>query len=234
MFRKWWIISLSLLWLTMPGWAQTSAGIQITVSDVTLKTDEQATVLVQIVCPEAICAAVDLSLQYDPTFIALDDVAWGGFPGVEGLGMLTVHYVHDPQLGLLRAAYVTLPTATTVPQTTGDLLILDVRALAPGSSAITVTEITAGSMDGLRIEPVISQPGEVTVTESTVATRACPGDIDGDGLVGASDLNLLVLAFGEGDAQPLDADVNADGTVNILDAIIIERHLNLSLEECGS
>lgn len=232
--RSWIVTILSLLWLTGPGMAQTSDGIQVSVPSITLATGDHVQASVRITCPMATCATVDLTLQYDPTLIALDSVSWGSFLGIDAQDVLTISYAHDAQSGVLRVAYITLPTAATIPQAAGDLLILDIRGLTPGSGEIIVTEVIAGSFDGLQIEPVSGQTGTVTIVAPPPIFAACPGDVDGDGVVSTSDLNQLLLAFTPTGTGNLDADVNADGIVDILDVIIINRHLGLPIEECGS
>ncbi len=60
----------------------------------------------------------------------------------------------------------------------------------------------------------------------TVGVASCPEDIDGDGAVGFSDLNLLLGNFGGTAGDPLIGDVNGDGIVNFFD-------LNLLLAAYG-
>ncbi|RLS87024.1 MAG: hypothetical protein DWI09_11635, partial [Planctomycetota bacterium] len=49
-------------------------------------------------------------------------------------------------------------------------------------------------------------------------THPNPADINGDGLVNASDLSLLLNAWGTADAK---ADIDRNGTVNALDLTVI-------------
>ena len=53
-------------------------------------------------------------------------------------------------------------------------------------------------------------------------TRDLKTDVDGDGMVGISDLVLVAAAFGTS-GQGLEADVNRDGVVNLIDLIMVAR-----------
>lgn len=59
--------------------------------------------------------------------------------------------------------------------------------------------------------------------EFQVAPNPCPADLDGDGMVGASDLALLLSAWGEtgGKSGPPPADLDGDGTVGAGDLAIL-------------
>ena len=52
-------------------------------------------------------------------------------------------------------------------------------------------------------------------------------DIDGDGVVGDSDLALVVAQLGAsaGDDGELQGDINHDGIINIFDVAIVARYL---------
>jgi hypothetical protein len=46
---------------------------------------------------------------------------------------------------------------------------------------------------------------------------SCTGDLDGDGLISSTDLNIVLADFGE----PGAGDINSDGVVDSLDLNII-------------
>jgi hypothetical protein len=57
-------------------------------------------------------------------------------------------------------------------------------------------------------------------TVGFTGTVGCPGDLDGDNIVGVSDILQLLGSFGcDGSCGP--PDVNADGSVNVTDVLFL-------------
>ncbi len=52
-----------------------------------------------------------------------------------------------------------------------------------------------------------------------MASAGCPGDIDGDGQIGTSDLLALLAAWGPNPGHP--ADIDGDGTVGTSDLLAL-------------
>ena len=75
--------------------------------------------------------------------------------------------------------------------------------------------------------------GDSTAIEFSTAINAVAGDVDGDGLVTCTDLNIVKASVGKRAGQPgFDprADVNRDGIVNLLDAAFISRLLPAGIQ----
>lgn len=89
-----------------------------------------------------------------------------------------------------------------------------------------------GTTDTARALVVDSQ-GRVTITghlgtgsplmdAATVRyAPACPGDVNGDGVVDLSDLAILLSHFGDSGADPSDGDLNDDGNVDLTDLALL-------------
>ena len=58
------------------------------------------------------------------------------------------------------------------------------------------------------------------VCVSTSGVVGCPGDLDGDQIVGVSDVLMLLGSFGC-DGECGAPDVNADGSVNVTDILFL-------------
>ena len=48
-----------------------------------------------------------------------------------------------------------------------------------------------------------------------------PGDIDGNGVVGVSDLLILLAQWGECSSENCPADIDGDGSVNVQDLLVL-------------
>ena len=68
--------------------------------------------------------------------------------------------------------------------------------------------------DSRRLESAPSTPVRLYVSDSGRCVTGCDADLDHDGAVSGNDTNLLRQMWGTGD---VDADLNGDGFVNILD-----------------
>ncbi|MCM1528986.1 MAG: carbohydrate binding domain-containing protein [Alistipes sp.] len=87
-----------------------------------------------------------------------------------------------------------------------------------------------GAVDGTSVagEGQPELPTEPATAPTTKPVDFIPGDIDGDGRVSAYDMTAMrkgvIGSFG-GDAAALAADVNADGTVDVADIVLLEQYL---------
>ncbi len=98
--------------------------------------------------------------------------------------------------------------------------------LAPAMNASRQSVIGSVNADG------VSATFNNVVTFSTVvaylSTGSVLGDVSGDGKVNCADVSIVKSSFGTHTGQPgynAAADLNNDGTVNILDLFIVSRQL---------
>jgi hypothetical protein len=92
-------------------------------------------------------------------------------------------------------------------------------SMAPGETDLHFSEVVVGSMTYLIRGSEVD--GKVFVA------NILAGDLNQDGTVDAADVGTLTVAFGSLLHDPnwnANADINNDGTVNILDAIILGDH----------
>ena len=93
------------------------------------------------------------------------------------------------------------------------------------------TEATASAgwefdhWEGAATGPVNPVPvlmnGDQTLTAVFVEQPGPPGDVDGDGIVNAVDIQLVINASLGQDIGGLDADINGDGVVNAVDIQLV-------------
>jgi len=121
------------------------------------------------------------------------------------------------------------------------LLIRTGQMMAVDGPIKTVQDFTvalsAGSESGTRSG--VSQLGQVALrvvftddTEAIIvasAVSACPGDVNGDGVVDFLDLNAVLSGFGHiGDV--VDADLDLDGDVDFMDLNAVLSHYGVQCE----
>ena len=229
------VTRLLILLLLLPVLAASAQeeGVAIFIPDATLVVDESVTVPVSINCAGDLCRALDVSFVYDPSILRIDAVTWGDYPGAGGAETLAISSAQDSQQGSIRMAYVTLQPGESRPES-GTLLTIQASALASGTTTLKIANVVTGTMDGQKIDPVLLYDGTITVTPATVDSVLCDSDIDGNGVIDVQDLRLVSLAYGQTGASVLRTDINHDGSVNILDAILVSGRLGDSVEGCGS
>mgnify|MGYP006273570391 CR=1 FL=1 len=129
--------------------------------------------------------------------------------------------------------------ATTVELGADDEIILDIRQTqAPGAwrSSLTPEDNDVFTLLGLDIDiealpipdPTLQYRYGILWYSDTDATLrfdrvdGCPGDTDGDRLVGLDDLLNILSAFGETDAEsPYDGDLDADNIIGLDDLLLV-------------
>ena len=208
-------------------------GVAIFIPDAALVVDESVTIPVSINYAGDRCQAIDVALVYDPSILRIDAVTWGDYPGAGGAETLTISSSQDGQQGTIRMSYVTLQPGDSRPES-GTLLTIQASALASGTTTLQISNAVVGTMDGQKIDQVLLYDGTITVAPATVDSVLCDSDIDENGVIDMQDLRLVSLAYGQTGASVLRADINHDGSVNILDAILVSGHLGESVEGCGS
>lgn len=97
---------------------------------------------------------------------------------------------------------------------------------APGNPhAVTMDTATPGPKSGvltiLSDDP--DQPARMVMLTGMVeaVTPACPGDADGDGFVGLSDISVVVTFWGQPASGPEQGDLDNDGMVGLSDLSVI-------------
>ncbi len=119
---------------------------------------------------------------------------------------------------LQRDVYETSGSATL----SGELFVNLIGGYEPmiGDSFVVLTANggLSGTFDSLTGDPgfTVSYPGN-TVVLNYVGLDPCPGDLNGDGVVGAADIAELLSYWG----GPSIADINGDGDTNALDLAIL-------------
>ena len=120
-----------------------------------------------------------------------------------------------------------LSTLRVIDRSTGSVVWDAATSMGSGfGSSYESLQVTSSTNLGLEIEWTSSDSATDPVGHGYAATAlvvgACPGDIDGDGVVGGADLAGLLVAWG---ACPIDAsclgDLNLDGLVDGADLAIL-------------
>ncbi|GMU80534.1 MAG: hypothetical protein AMXMBFR47_04050 [Planctomycetota bacterium] len=142
----------------------------------------------------------------------------------------TNYYVH-PSLGFAGYRYtVDLSPAYTID--TGGTYWISVVAILPRGGGSTEPQwgwIASSTITPPRAHQWFFNPGGFTEQGNDVAfslisggAPPCPGDLDGDGQVGLSDLAALLSNFGTpGGATPDQGDLDGDGDVDLSDLAIL-------------
>ena len=133
---------------------------------------------------------------------------WGGDggDGLEGSGVVWVHSGADGCL-----------LQTMTPLVANQAVGVDSRSAGDFNNDGLMDFLIAGTGGGFE-----SPFGRVYVIAGTIAPEAIPGDLDGDGVVGPSDLITLLGAWGPcGDCGDCAADLDDDCSVGTGDLIIL-------------
>ena len=81
-----------------------------------------------------------------------------------------------------------------------------------------VAQMIAGGQTHLQIMSPQGPQNDVSgMLEPVQVEQPCPGDLDGDGQVGLSDLAVILANYGRTDARPEDGDLDGDGDVDLED-----------------
>jgi len=112
-------------------------------------------------------------------------------------------------------------------------LLIDTTGFSEGSFDLLLSATDIGQdsdfivFDGLSLAPAITN-GTVIVSELV------PGDADGDGAVGASDLGIFAGQFGLRDpAGALSCNFNGDGMVDLADFVILQGNYGYARSPSG-
>jgi len=123
--------------------------------------------------------------------------------------------------------------ALTYPQT---LLIdwIDISTAYIGNAASAGNTATLIAWKPTPAPPALPIPkvGLVITPADREAFRKM-GDVNRDGIIDSTDINLITAAFGSYKGQPnwnADADLNGDGKVDITDLVTVNRNFGLTIE----
>lgn len=156
-------------------------------------------------------------------------VAPGASPGEAGTLTVTGAYTQTTagdlaiEIGSSAADKLSVSGAATL---AGDLVVTLLGNPNPPDGTV-YDIVSAGSISGtFTAVTVPSLPGGRTLTVSYTATKvrltvgaggaSCPEDVDNNGMVGFSDLNIVISQFNTS-GPDLQGDVNGDGMVNFAD-----------------
>ncbi len=143
------------------------------------------------------------------TVAALDNIPWpdGLVAGAEAMPSGFDLFGSADGIGFgwvwLQPVVITMNTEVG-PIVLGDTLIVETAAPPPPDTRLGRIQARAALV-----------PGPLTITAVELDPVTCVGDLDGDGLIGASDLAVLLAAWGPNPFHP--ADFNFDGFVDSAD-----------------
>lgn len=103
--------------------------------------------------------------------------------------------------------------------------VLDLRLIdgwvptAGGEITVMTYASRSGDFAEIVMPPTPQRCASVHVTDTSVSVSFAdfPADLDGDGVVGLSDLAAVLAHFGTSDALPQDGDLDGDGDVDLAD-----------------
>jgi len=162
-------------------------------------TTNQVDVIIDSTPPVSKMAALPWR-TFTPTF----SITWSG---TDAIGAIANYTIFESVNGGPFTPYLTNTTAT--------------QANFTGQAGNTYGFISIATDSAGNIE--VKQP----VAEASILV-SLPGDVNGDGVVNCTDVDIVKAAFGTKVGQPgynREADTNNDGVVNILDLAYVSQHL---------
>lgn len=234
------LIVLTIFMFTMLApTAQSIEPVVVAVQDVVLQVGDTISVPIQVECPTMTCATFDTMLSYDPSMIEIISFNWGDFPTSQDSEILPIDILHDAIVGTFRASYITTNDSSSF-SSSGILMTLDIRAFSPGVTSILPTDIIVGEVDGSVVQSIVTQAGELIIQElavpptpTRIPCQSDPGDVDDNGIIDGHDLGQVSSAYMEPTSNDELSDLNNDGEINVLDVILVSRHLG-QIDGCAS
>lgn len=173
------------------------------------------TVDIKIAPSEAIAGA-QFNLTYNPAAVKINSVTEGNLFKAGGASTFFMAGTINNTTGVLSNVAVAIITPGQTVITEGVIATISCTALTRGSSNFALTNLIAGTKDGVAVPLATSEITQVSVSD--------PYDLNNDGKVDINDLTFIAPFFGQ--TGTLVADVNKDGTVNILDMIMVVQHFS--------
>ncbi|MBI5094336.1 MAG: M4 family metallopeptidase, partial [Candidatus Hydrogenedentes bacterium] len=126
--------------------------------------------------------------------------------------ILEGHYTYSHATGVPEGASVITwyRNGTVVPILAGQLVVPSAYLQGGDSWSFSVTPVSASGLQGAQVSSSV-----------VVVRRLVEADVNGDGLVDAVDIQVVINAALGIDVSPYDADVNGDGHVDSIDVQLI-------------
>jgi hypothetical protein len=162
-------------------------------------------------------AGMQVDIKFNPLVLKVDKIIEGNFLKQSGVNetffiLGSIDNLQGKITGIMGMTLFAGHVATEA----GTFIILECTALLSGSSSFELVNVLAGDKNGVVI------PLDLLVNQVVVAELY---DIDLNDVVDESDLLLIAGAFGlTGIPGWRREDVNKDGVVNVLDAILVGQH----------
>jgi|GEM_PF-3325606 len=206
--------------------------VAVVVSSIALADGESGEVGIYLSCPQDNCAAIDISLEYNPLMLQVNAVNWGTYI-VSNADVYPILSRHDTEFGQIQLTVVSTGR-NSEPQDNLELLRLEVTLLTDVETQIVVSQITVGADVGNAMLPVSIQSGEISIAQPQMPTINCRLDIDNNHIIDHNDLILAQQSFHIDTAHNAQLDVNQDGLVNILDVIAVSQGFGQITDGCTS
>lgn len=138
----------------------------LTLSSPTLTVGESGIIEARLDCGTATCSAFDVSIEFDPAYLLIDELILGTYLGDN---VMTPQNSIDSKAGEARLAAVVLGSSSTADD---DLLFtLEVTALAAGTTRIQLNQIEVGDAQPLVAS---SRGGTITIVDSAPTETPTP------------------------------------------------------------
>ena len=216
------VLSLALLWFSITLMSilpfpqnKTMANTTVTlVSKSVVKPGENFNVDIMITpVSGANVAGAQLNLAFNPKAVKVNSVVEGNFLKVGGSTFFmsgTIDNVAGTVVNV--AAAIIVPNASV--NTPGVFVTFNCTALTAGSVSFVLSNVIVGSKDAVAIPLDSSIIPPVAV--------AFPWDVNLDGKINQTDMALVYTVFGQmGTPGWRREDVNGDGSIDILDMILV-------------
>ncbi len=167
-------------------------------------------------------AGAQFDLAFNPQSVQIDNIQEGDFLTQGGAESFFNLGTVDNEAGKLTAVFGTVIGPGQDLPGPGTFAIITCTAVsAPTTSAFALSNVIVGNKDGVAV-PL----GSITVGQVAVTFL---GDVNNDGVVDVTDLEDMATVFGETGAPGFSgADVDKDGTINVLDAILVSQHIGIA------
>lgn len=211
-----------------------SALLSLSFSPNVIEVGSPAVIDLLINCQVESCAAADISVEFDPDALHIDDIALGEFPTQSGNSAYMLEHQVDDDAATFTLRYITIDGGYPATTGMGILAHITITGLAEGNSELRFVKASIAPLDGEPVFTPQTSPGTVTVRpRQTFRTLAVQAEaIDPDQITVSSPVteNMIVSETVEG--QTLFVDVNLGS--NSQPALKIDAPGHLSCTTDGS